>query len=103
MKCNLPKGYRASLSEEAILDKPVRYTIKSMPQIDRRNMPRGYNESPKMAYGTGKNDNFTISARSRRNERERVQKASMNYGRLSESERAFQRVVAKYNDGAQEM
>ena len=56
-----------------------------------------------MAYGTGKNDNFTISARSRRNEKERAQKASMNYGRLSESERTFQRVVAKYNDDAQEM
>ena len=103
MKCNLPKGYKSSISEEAMLDRPTQYAIKGMPQIDRRNMPMGYNESPKMTYGTGKNYNFTNNARSRRNAQIRNNRNAMYDARMSESERSFQRVSQKYNSDAQEM
>ena len=103
MKCNLPKGYKSSISEEVAFDQPTQYSIKRMPQIDRRNTPMGYNGSSMMAYGTGKNYNFTTNARSRKNAQVRNNRNAMTGARMSESERSFQRIAQKCNSDAQEM
>ncbi len=100
MNCNLPKGFKASVSDRAGFDSPRQYVIRSMPQIDRRNVPMGFNESPMMSYGTGKNYNFTNSARLRRNAQARNNR---NATRKSESARSFARIVAKYNSEESEM
>jgi hypothetical protein len=103
MKCNLPEGFKATVSEEAGFDAPNQYKIKSMPQIDRRNMPIGYNQRPKMAYGTGKNYNFANQARSRRNEQTGRRNNAVNDSRISESSRVFNRMAGKYNSYESEM
>lgn len=93
MKCNLPGNYKAKdrHSEAVFLDAPVEHKTGVEPKIDRVQLPKGYEHRPMMKYGTGNTNNFTNSARSRRNEKIQVRDNAMKTARAGEGVRILQR------------
>ncbi len=105
MKCNLPKGFKASVREESLDQRPLQEDAREM-FTDRRNMSLGAGQSHRIPQGTGKTYNFSRAARARRKEQEQRHNAVMGTSQMRESERNFQRRVERMNsdnDNSREM